>query len=475
MMSKRGWPWLLVLAALLTTGPTVAADPKPPEGEESASVSLQQAYKREFAFLQSEKASLKKRLEAQRAKAKKDAAAAEGEIAALQGQVLATSVEADRITNSLEDVAAKADSAAEGQDVIETLLTQATATLEKGSIKLPEGEGEDARAVQLRTAFEKSILLLQRYASVRRSEGSFFAEDGKLVKGNLITIGNIAAYGVSESAAGALAPAGKDRLRVWTEQPSGSYARALAQGQHPDTLGIFVYDNLDTSIDAKEDQSTLEHVGSGGIIAWVIVSLGMVGMLLVLARALILGLSGLRIDGLVARLSPLVAQGKIEEARRLCTASRGSANRVLVVAIRHLSGPRERLEDAVSEAILHEHAKLDRFGALILVIAAVAPLLGLLGTVTGMISTFDVITEFGTGDPKMLSGGISEALVTTELGLVVAIPTLLAGNILSSWSSGIKDALDKAALRISNVGAGVEVEEESAPPQAAKHLAPATS
>ena len=84
------------------------------------------------------------------------------------------------------------------------------------------------------------------------------------------------------------------------------------------------------------------------------------------------------------------------------------------------------------------------------VIAAVAPLLGLLGTVTGMISTFDIITEFGTGDPKLLSSGISIALVTTEVGLAVAIPALIFGNLLSGWAESIKDEMEKAALHVMN-------------------------
>ncbi|MDZ7829410.1 MAG: MotA/TolQ/ExbB proton channel family protein [Halofilum sp. (in: g-proteobacteria)] len=100
---------------------------------------------------------------------------------------------------------------------------------------------------------------------------------------------------------------------------------------------------------------------------------------------------------------------------------------------------------------MHESTHLERFGSLILVIAAVSPLLGLLGTVTGMISTFEVITKFGTGDPKLLSGGISTALVTTELGLAVAIPALLIGNLLSGWADRIKDEMEKAALRMTNL------------------------
>jgi biopolymer transport protein ExbB len=85
-----------------------------------------------------------------------------------------------------------------------------------------------------------------------------------------------------------------------------------------------------------------------------------------------------------------------------------------------------------------------------MVIAAVAPLLGLLGTVTGMIATFDIITEFGTGDPKMLSGGISEALVTTEFGLIVAIPAVLLGNLTKGWAEGVQGELEGQALELLN-------------------------
>ncbi|HQY36049.1 MAG TPA: MotA/TolQ/ExbB proton channel family protein, partial [Pseudomonadota bacterium] len=74
-----------------------------------------------------------------------------------------------------------------------------------------------------------------------------------------------------------------------------------------------------------------------------------------------------------------------------------------------------------------------------------------LGTVTGMIQTFDVITEFGTSDPKLLSGGIAIALVTTEQGLMVAIPCLLLGSMLNGWAESIKDDMEKAALKVMNL------------------------
>jgi len=123
---------------------------------------------------------------------------------------------------------------------------------------------------------------------------------------------------------------------------------------------------------------------------------------------------------------------------------------VIAAAIRNVQRERAHIEDIISEQILHESVHLNRFGTFIIVIAAVAPLLGLLGTVTGMISTFDIITEFGTGDPKLLSSGISIALVTTEVGLAVAIPALIFGNLLSGWAESIKDDMEKAALHVIN-------------------------
>jgi len=148
-------------------------------------------------------------------------------------------------------------------------------------------------------------------------------------------------------------------------------------------------------------------------------------------------------------LEKLLGEGK-EGALNYMKTQKGSTARVIKATIRNLDRDREHIEDIVAESILHESGRLDRFGSMILVIAAVAPLLGLLGTVTGMIATFDIITEFGTGDPKLLSGGISIALVTTELGLIVAIPVLMLGNLLSGWAERIKDSMEHSALHLIN-------------------------
>ena len=105
--------------------------------------------------------------------------------------------------------------------------------------------------------------------------------------------------------------------------------------------------------------------------------------------------------------------------------------KVLLTALAFKDQTRQDMENALQEAILGEIPRIERFLSTLGMLAAIAPLLGLLGTVTGMINTFHVITYYGTGDPRMMSGGISEALVTTMLGLSVAIPIMMAHTFLS--------------------------------------------
>ena len=108
----------------------------------------------------------------------------------------------------------------------------------------------------------------------------------------------------------------------------------------------------------------------------------------------------------------------------------------------------ETLSLKLDEAILRETPSIERGLVTLAILAAVAPMLGLLGTVSGMIETFQSITLFGTGDPKLMSGGISQALVTTELGLAVAIPILLIHSALSSKSNRLIQILDEESAAI---------------------------
>ena len=118
--------------------------------------------------------------------------------------------------------------------------------------------------------------------------------------------------------------------------------------------------------------------------------------------------------------------------------------RVLLVAQELETTTVETLELKLGEAIFKEQPQLTRSLLFIKIISVVAPLLGLLGTVTGMIVTFQAITLFGTGDPKLMAGGISQALVTTVLGLIVAIPLVLLHSVVSGRSKALVEILDFA-------------------------------
>jgi biopolymer transport protein ExbB len=215
-------------------------------------------------------------------------------------------------------------------------------------------------------------------------------------------------------------------------------------------LDVLLFDDPGQAMEMQDEKSFREELEAGGLIAKIILGLGVLGAALVLLRVIYLLMFSSDTQKITAKVNQEMQSGNLDNALEICKSKMSSASRVVAATLRNLDRDRDHIEDVISESILYESSRIDRFGSLIVVIAAISPLLGLLGTVTGMISTFDIITEFGTGDPKLLSGGISEALLTTKFGLVVAIPLLLLGNMLSSWGNRTKNDLERAALHMIN-------------------------
>lgn len=430
-----------------------AAQPAPEPTEAEVRARLEQAFKREFAFLVEQRAQLKESLAGFRSRSANEVAQLEAEIQTLQQRIVSLNEQQREAQQNLQQLQERSRSTASARQVLEGTFGQAESALSTYGI---EKIGSDAFTElsdqqKVRTLFATARGLIQRRSDIHTTPGVFFDRQGARVEGQLIKVGGIAAYGVADQAAGVLAPAGGGRYKVWAPQPASEVARALGQGVVPTILPMFLYESLDTNAADAAAETIIEHVDSGGTIAWVIVALGAFAALLILIRALYLWRASSRTGKLEHKVGDLVHRGNIDDALEQCRRFKGSAARVVAAALRNMGRDREHLEDIISESILAESSRLNRLAAMIMVIAAVSPLLGLLGTVTGMISVFDVITKFGTGDPKLLSGGISTALVTTELGLMVAIPVLLLGNVLSSWAERIKDSMEKAALRITNL------------------------
>ena len=139
---------------------------------------------------------------------------------------------------------------------------------------------------------------------------------------------------------------------------------------------------------------------------------------------------------------------KAQRNNPLKPSDKNPLGRVLKIGESMMSQSVDRLELKLAEGIMIERPGIERGISFVKIVSVVAPLAGLLGTVTGMIVTFQQITLFGTGDPKIMAGGISQALVTTVLGLVVAIPTTLAHSFLQSSARSVVDVLEEQATGI---------------------------
>lgn len=428
-----------------------APPPVPPVDPGEALDQLEAAYQKEYAFLTAQLRDLQKRVADFEAQASSDESSKEAQIDRAEGEWISLQSESESLQSLITEAQRELEGVDDARTTLEATFLQADSTLEPYGVEELKSEAYlgSADGERIETVFGHAVDLLNRVGTMYTQQGAYFLRDGTEVTGEIVRVGNIAAYGESPQGGGALAPAGEGRLKVWSV-PAESTAEALAAGQRPEQLGIFLFENETRAIEEKEGKTVLSVINSGGTIGWIIVGLGILALILIVLRFFFLRAASASTEKIVDRVGSKVRAGDIDGALEACKSFKGSTSRVVAAAVRNLERDRDHLEDIISESILHESSHLNRFGAIILVIAAVAPLLGLLGTVTGMITTFDIITEFGTGDPKLLSGGISIALVTTELGLAVAIPALLFGNVLSGWAESIKDGMEKGALRVIN-------------------------
>ena len=180
-----------------------------------------------------------------------------------------------------------------------------------------------------------------------------------------------------------------------------------------------------------QSPSLTERIAQGKTVGYVIIALGIVGVLIAIWRVLALSAIG----GKVRRQIKNIKQPN----------ENNPLGRVLKTAQDSASADIETIELKLGEAILRETPKFNSMLPLLKIISVVAPLLGLLGTVTGMIVTFQAITLYGAGDPKLMAGGISTALVTTVLGLCVAIPTVFLHTLVSSRARRLTQILQEEA------------------------------
>lgn len=280
--------------------------------------------------------------------------------------------------------------------------------------------------------------------------GKAILEDGSFVEGKFAFLGPISFFASDSGTSAGLAERGasmEPRLLVFDTNATPAIASFVQQGKGEiplDTSG-----GRATAISATKE-SLLEHIGKGGL--WMYPILGFAFLSLAIAAFKFLELSKYKLlpKQVVFDVLAKLYKGDKAGAERAAKEHSGAESEMLVTGIKNCHLPKELLDEIMFENLLEEKPKLERGLSFISVTAAVAPLLGLLGTVTGMINTFKLITLFGTGDAKSLSSGISEALITTEFGLVVAIPSLLLSAFLSRKANSMIAKMEKTSITFVN-------------------------
>ncbi|MBN2452324.1 MAG: MotA/TolQ/ExbB proton channel family protein [Lentisphaeria bacterium] len=287
----------------------------------------------------------------------------------------------------------------------------------------------------------------------RSFEGEALDTSGLVIPGRYETFGPIAFFAPGDGGAPGLAVQETGSLlpTVFTGfDPAETAALRALFAEGRGTVPVDV--TMGSGVRLHQTRDTLaQHLRKGGIIMVPLLALGSVCALIVLVKlvsvtTLATGRAQAQVMEIVADLRAGDAAAAEAKARRLRRPVRG----VILEGLAHRTASKEHLEEILYEQVLSQVPGLERFLSPLAVCASAAPLLGLLGTVTGMIHTFRLITVFGTGDARLLSAGISEALITTEVGLAIAIPALLFHAYLSRRVRRIVGTVQEVALTFVN-------------------------
>ena len=197
-------------------------------------------------------------------------------------------------------------------------------------------------------------------------------------------------------------------------------------------------------------ETLVEHIKKGGPVMVPILAMAAAAFAVVIYKWFAISIVRKPRKKQIGDFLNAIAEQDHKEINRQVKAIKGPFGKMLQSAVEHIKEPSELIEEVMYETILSTKLKLQSLLPFVAISAASAPLLGLLGTVTGIINTFSLITVYGSGDPKMLSSGISEALITTEYGLIVAIPCVLLHSFLSRKAKSVVDEMEKAAMALVN-------------------------
>jgi biopolymer transport protein ExbB len=295
---------------------------------------------------------------------------------------------------------------------------------------------------------------IQTSGEVGIQRGTMVDRAGASIEAQIVTLGNFTAAYRTDNEVGFLNYSSSGRkLFALSRLPTSRMQKQLVRYMDGQSDAVPMDISRGGALrQLTHELSLWEQILNGGLIVWPILTILAFGIAIVIERVIFLLRKRLDTDGFIHRINALAAGRKWDECTKICTNHEDKpVARVVAAGLACYRMGREEMENALQEAILKEVPSMERFLSTLGMLAAIAPLLGLLGTVTGMIDTFHVITLHGTGDPRMMSGGISEALVTTMLGLSVAIPIMLAHTLLNRAVDNHIGQMEEKAVALVNI------------------------
>lgn len=289
---------------------------------------------------------------------------------------------------------------------------------------------------------------------VTRGQADIIDRDGRTVTAEVATFGPFTAVYRLNGETGFLrySSAGR-KLYALSKLPPGGMQKQIGLYLDGENMAVPMDIARGAALQQLSHSVNLrDQIKNGGPIVYPILAIFIFGLLIVCERMIFFFRKHFDSDAFMEKLSAFVRTSSWKESDKYCSDNmKKPVARVIKAGIQCRELERQEMENVLQEAILREIPPLERFLSTLGMLAAIAPLLGLLGTVTGMIDTFHIITLHGTSDPRLMSGGISEALVTTMLGLGVAIPLMLAQTLLNRSVEKEIGNMEEKAVALVNI------------------------
>ena len=426
----KAWLCLTLLVGALTSSAAMAQSDELGSLREAREAAQARDQARLQSFLEDQEG-----LEAALEEARAAHESAEEEQAALEAQQDEQSEQAQALAQRQEEqgealTSLLADLARHSEEIRNELGGDSWLTLEADALPPRLNDVDVLERSQIEAVVDSLATLTVNTGRAERLELPVADASGDIASHSVVRLGDFAAF--TESA---LLRKGQDEESSLAEVPRTPTAISdLLAAYHQGESREFAIDPTQGSVlEALAQQPTLwERFQQGGYVGYVVVVLGGIGLLVALAQYIYL----------------LTVSARVRRQRQnLDQPSKDNPLGRVLERFKEMDKHQtpEALEARLDEAVLAELPKIERGQPIVKLLAAIAPLLGLLGTVTGMIVTFQAITVFGTGDPQLMAGGISQALVTTVLGLVTAVPLLFAQTALSSRSRFITQVIEGEA------------------------------